>query len=177
MVRLSGSIPEAQPVSQESTKKPKRPKPVLGWREWLKIPELGIVGIKAKVDTGARSSSMHAENIEIYERDGSRFVGFELEHSSDVILSTPPSRVELPLFDLRWITSSNGHRQKRPIVRPLIDLGGQSWPIEMSLGPRGSMGFPMLLGREAVRRRFVVDPGRSFVEKAHVPPQKVRRKS
>jgi hypothetical protein len=85
-----------------------------------------------------------------------------------------PTRLELPLFDLRWITSSNGNRQKRPVIRPTIDLGGQSWPIEMSLGPRGSMGFPMLLGREAVRRRFVVDPGRYFLTKEHLPQAKDR---
>lgn len=159
-----------------STKKRSRPpKLVLGWREWLGISELGILRIKAKVDTGARSSSMHAENIEIFERDGARFVGFELEHSAAVILVGQRTRLELPLHDLRWITSSNGHRQKRPIIRTPIDLGGQSWPIEMSLGPRGSMGFPMLLGREAVRRRFVVDPGRSFATKEHVPPAKTHR--
>lgn len=155
----------------EKIKKSARPeKPVLGWREWLGVPELGIVSVKAKVDTGARSSSMHAENIEIFERDGARFVAFELEHSSELILrGGGPHRVHLPLFDLRWITSSNGHRQKRPIVRTLIELGGQSWPVEMSLGPRGMMGFPMLLGRQAVRRRFVVDPGRSFMNKEHQP--------
>jgi hypothetical protein len=144
-------------------------KSVLGWRDWLSIPELGITRIKVKVDTGARSSSMHAEQIEVFERDGTRFVGFELEHSAAVILAGPRTRLELPLFDLRWITSSNGNRQKRPIIRIAIDLGGQSWPVDMSLGPRGNMGFPMLLGREAVRRRFVVDPGRAFVAKDHVP--------
>jgi hypothetical protein len=83
--------------------------------------------------------------------------------------------VELPLYDVRWITSSNGNRQKRPIVRTPIHLGGQTWEIEMSLGPRGSMGFPMLLGREAVRRRFVVDPGRSFLAKEHLPASKKSR--
>lgn len=153
-------------------KRPRPAKPVLGWREWLRASELGILRIKAKVDTGARSSSMHAENIEVFERDGVRFVGFELERSAAVNLTGEYARLELPLFDLRWITSSNGNRQKRPIIRTPIDLGGQSWPIEVSLGPRGSMGFPMLLGREAVRRRFVVDPGRSFVNKEHLPPRK-----
>lgn len=150
-------------------------KSTLGWREWLALPELGISSVKAKVDTGARSSSLHAEAIEIFERAGKRWVSFELEPSSAVIVRSAAT-VVLPLFDMRWITSSNGTRQKRPIVRTVIELGGLRWAMDLSLGPRGSMGFPMLLGREAIRKRFVVDPGRSFLAKEHVPTERVARR-
>lgn len=147
----------------------------LGWREWLALPQLGVSGIKAKVDTGARSSSLHAHDVELFERDGVRLVAFSLE-LAQVALVREDSRIELPLHDVRWITSSNGTRQKRPIVLTEIDLAGQRWWIELSLGPRGSMGFPMLLGREAIRRRFVVDPGKSFLAKEHLPKERMARR-
>src|SRR5690606_15986486 len=100
--------PKSSKIPDKVRKSARLEKPVLGWREWLGVPELGIVSVKAKVDTGARSSSMHAENIEIFKQDGARFVAFELEHSAELILrGGKPHRVHLPLFDLRWITSSN----------------------------------------------------------------------
>lgn len=146
----------------------KGPKPALGWREWVALPNLGLEAVKAKVDTGARSSSLHAEDIELFERGGQTFVRFHLgglgrpKKSSGHLL-------EVPILEQRWITSSNGKRQKRPIIRTEISLLGSRWAIDLSLSPRATMGFPMLLGREAIRGRFVVEPGRSFLAKEHAP--------
>lgn len=159
-----GATPEGAPT-RAARKKTRRPKPVLGWREWLSLPELGVKSVKAKVDTGARSSSLHIDELELFERDGQSYVRFWMDCArSAAKLETFDSRpIEVPLYDERWITSSNGQRQRRPVIRTLVCLFGQSWEVDLSLTPRGAMEFPMLLGREAIRRRFVVDPARSFL--------------
>lgn len=151
------------------TQRSRSPRITLGWREWVALPHLEIDAVKAKVDTGARSSSLHAEDIEIVDREEGRYVRFRL---GDVgkLCPTHPDPVEVPLLEQRWITSSNGKRQKRPIIRTEISLAGSTWKIDLSLSPRTTMGFPMLLGREAIRGRFVVEPGRSFLAKEHIPP-------
>lgn len=135
--------------------------PVIGWREWVALPELGIDRIKVKVDTGARSSALHAFDLRTVNREGRtlvRFVAHPLQR--DVSLSVP---VEVPLDDTRGVRSSTGHRAERPVIRTDVELMGQRWPIELTLTRRDSMGFRMLLGREAIRRRFLVDPGASFL--------------
>ncbi len=139
----------------------KPPKPIVGWREWISLPALGIDAIKAKIDTGARSSSLHAFDVEEFDRDGTRWVRFvvhPLQRDSKTTL-----RAEAPVLEFRHIRSSSGHMSHRPVVQVEIELGGQRWPIELTLAARDEMGFRMLLGREAVRGRFVVDPGRSYV--------------
>lgn len=156
-----------------STKKPPRErkqKPVLGWREWVALPELGVPRVKAKVDTGARSSSLHAEDIEIVKKGHEAVVQFRVA----VVRGDRHVHVscESPLHDERWVTSSNGTRQRRPVLRTTLEVDGQRWPIDLTLTARDTMGFPMLLGREAVRKRFVVDPGRSFLMKALVPKKR-----
>jgi len=168
---------EQKPTAKKELKsKPSRaalkpPKQTLGWREWVALPELGVLAVKAKVDTGARSSSLHAEDVSFYEKKGKTYVQFvigggkrrgKLHHSGDRVCRHP-------LFELRWITSSNGTRQRRPVIRVEVHLHGQSWPVDLTLSSRSNMGFPMLLGREAVRGRFVVDPARSYFAKDHVP--------
>lgn len=139
----------------------KKPRTVIGWREWIALPELGIAAIKPKIDTGARSSSLHAFNIESFDRGGKPWVRFEvhpLQRNSDVAV-----RAEAAVLEFRHIRSSSGHQTLRPVIWTTIRLAGQKWAVELTLAARDEMGFRMLLGREALRRRFVVDPGRSYL--------------
>jgi hypothetical protein len=149
-----------------STKRPKRPvtqRPPVGWREWVALPDLGVPAIKAKVDTGARSSSLHAFDIEEFQRGSTTYVRFEvhpLQRSGRAAVTA-----EAPLVEHRVVRNpgGGGREELRPVVITDIELGGARWPIELTLTRRDAMGFRMLLGRQAVRRRFVVDPARSFV--------------
>lgn len=133
---------------------------IIGWREWVKLPELGGTRVKAKVDTGARSSSLHAFNVRLTERNGVETVTFEihpLQRSEKKKI-----RVEAPLLEMRKIRSSGGHETLRPVIETEVELMGERWSIEITLASRDEMGFRMLLGRQAIRGRFVVNPGRSF---------------
>jgi len=137
----------------------KAPVDVVGWRERVDLPDLGLRGVKAKVDTGARSSCLHADDIAIFRRRGVDWVSFTYR-------STPESRgraIKVELLDMRWVKSSNGQREHRPVVRTHVHLGSQTWACDVTLSARWNMGFPMLLGREALRRRFLINPGRSFL--------------
>jgi hypothetical protein len=134
-------------------------KPVIGWREWVGLPDLGVPWVKAKVDTGAKSSSLHAWDIQVEETTG--MVGFNLHPLQDdesMVISAVA-----PLVEHREVRSSNGEVELRPVIRTSALVLGQQIDIELSLTSRDEMGFRMLLGRSAMRRRFVVDPGRSFV--------------
>ena len=134
-------------------------KPVIGWREWVSLPDLGVEWIKAKVDTGARSSSLHAWDIDVDDRGGVvHFRLHPLQEDDSVIVDA-----SAPLVELREIRSSNGEADVRPVIRTTAVVAGQPLDIELSLASRDEMGFRMLLGRSAIRRRFVVDAGRSFV--------------
>jgi hypothetical protein len=142
---------------------PRRPSPriIVGWREWIALPELGIAAIKPKIDTGARSSSLHAFNIETFDRDGEAWVRFEVhpfQRNNDVVV-----RAEAQVIEFRHIRSSSGHQTLRPVIRTVVELCDRQWPVEITLAARDEMGFRMLLGREAVRKRFVVDPGQSYL--------------
>lgn len=133
----------------------------VGWREWTSLPELGIRSVKAKVDTGARSSCLHAYDIRETERQGRTWLLFKvhpLQQNDRYIVEC-----EAPLLEYRQVKSSDGRRELRPVIQTDIELGGLRWPIELTLTRRDAMGFRMLLGREAVRGRFVVDPGRSYL--------------
>ena len=134
---------------------------VLGWREWLALPALGITAIRAKVDTGARSSSLHVRRQELFEFEGRARVRFQLEHGPDEALSEP---LEAEVVDRRDVTDSGGHRETRVFIRTELRLPtGQSWPIELNLTERRNMAFPMLLGRSALRRRCLVEPAKSWL--------------
>lgn len=134
--------------------------PVIGWREWVGLPDFGIKQIKVKVDTGARSSSLHAFDLHKFERDGAQWVRFELhpvQRKSDRTV-----HVEAEVLEYRSVRSSSGKASMRPVIVTNVTLMGVTWPVELTLASRDEMGFRMLLGREAFRRRFLVDAGRSF---------------
>lgn len=139
----------------------KREKAVIGWREWIALPGLNIDRIKAKIDTGARTSALHAYKIKPFRRRGRRFVRFFVHPVQHHRL--PEIECEAPVVDERLVTSSNGQQQHRYVVETVIRIGEAEWPIEITLTNRDEMGFRMLLGRQAIRNWLLVDPGRSFV--------------
>jgi hypothetical protein len=128
---------------------------------WLQLPKLRVERIKAKVDTGARSSALHAIDIEVVRGRGPAKVRFRIHPLQDDFKKT--IFCEALLHDERWVKSSNGKRELRPVIRTSVSFLDQTWDIDLTLTSRDLMGFRMLLGREAVRRRFLVDPGRSFL--------------
>jgi len=136
-------------------------KPIIGWREWVGLPDLGVESIKAKVDTGARTSSLHAFDVEEIEIAGVIHVRFLIHPEQK--FSHPTIRAELPLLAYRRVRDSGGKVEIRPVVKTPVQLLGYQWPIELTLTRRDSMGFRMLLGRQAIRSKFAVDPGKSFL--------------
>lgn len=133
---------------------------VVGSEEWCALPGLGIPAIKARVDSGARTSSLHAFNIRAFRRGGTRWVSFEvhpLQQNRRTIV-----RCEAEVVDKRVVKSSSGLGEKRYVVRTTLEHGGSSWEIELTLSNRDSMGYRMLLGREAMNGRMLVDPSASF---------------
>lgn len=140
-------------------KKPQQKKQIVGWREVVALPELGISGIPAKIDTGARTSSLHAVNIDLFDRDGEEMARFDLDFGG----GRPFRHCEAVRVAHRTITSSNGATEERLIVKTILSMGGQDFRAEFSLADRSDMVFPMLIGRTALRRRFLVNPGRSFL--------------
>lgn len=141
-------------------KKSKVELPIIGWREWVKIPELGIDNIKAKVDSGARSSSLHAINLKIFDRNGDQWVSFSVHPKQRT--KKDSIDVEARVFEFRSVRSSNGIAKMRPVILTKIELLGKVWEVELTLASRDNMGFRMLLGREAFRNHFLVDGGRSY---------------
>jgi len=135
--------------------------PVIGWREWVALPELGIGGIKAKVDTGARSSALHAFDVELFRRRGVWMVRFKVHPLQRDSRRTVA--LETELFDERNVRNSGGRLELRPVIQTTVALMGEEWPIELTLTNRDAMGFRMLLGRQAVRGQFTINPGRSFL--------------
>ncbi|HEX8402635.1 MAG TPA: RimK/LysX family protein [Allosphingosinicella sp.] len=135
-------------------------RPVIGWREWVKLPTLLKLPIKAKIDSGARTSSIHSFGTRRFFDGGAPHVEFLLHPLQRRAL--PEIVCVAPIKDERWVRSSNGDREERIVVETQARLGEISWPIELTLADRDVMGFRMLLGREAIRRRFLIDPGRSF---------------
>ncbi len=141
-------------------REPPRVLPVIGWREWVVLPELAIPAIKAKIDTGARTSALHAVNLERFRRRGKPWVRFEVHpHQRDLDSSVSAEAV---VIDERAIRNSGGLAEYRPVILARVDVGDVVLRIELTLTNRALMGFRMLLGREALRNRFCVDPGASF---------------
>lgn len=136
-------------------------KQIIGWREWVAFPELSIDHIKAKIDTGARSSALHAYDIECYKtKNGklrAKFIVHPLQRNNKTII-----HCHADVIDQRYVRSSSGQRELRTTIVTNLALGNDVWPIELTLTNRDSMGFRLLIGRTALRRRFLVDPQRSF---------------
>ncbi|MGL5805419.1 MAG: ATP-dependent zinc protease family protein [Xenococcaceae cyanobacterium] len=135
---------------------------IVGWRELIDLPDLKIRGIKAKIDTGARSSALHAYHIEEFKSNGKTMVKFFVHPYQRDTKQT--AIAEAKLLEYRQVRSSGGHIQLRPVVETIVKLGHKQWSIELTLTNRDVMGFRMLLGRQAVRHKFLIDPGKSFLQ-------------
>ena len=144
-----------------------------GWREWVRLPGVGVPWVKAKIDTGAQTSALHAGDITEFNRDGDTWVRFTVQpwqlSESDAVT------VELPLHDRRTVRSSSGHAQDRLVVMMDIELADQVIPAEVTLTDRDEMVFRMLIGREALRQGFIVDSSASFL--GGKPPREIRRRN
>lgn len=147
--------------------------PTVGWREWVGLPELGIDHCKAKVDTGARTSSLHAEEVAVDERGDHGWVTALLRPWQDN--DHDPVRVRVPLVGTRRVRSSNGSVEDRPVIATTVVLGELAIVAQLTLTRRDDMRLRMLLGREALGERVVVDAARSYV--AGRPPAPIRRRN
>ena len=163
---------------------------VLGWKEWLALPDLDAPRVRAKIDSGAKTSALHAENITEFKRDGKTWLRFgmrlpwpgphtldDISNSNDddenaEIVVPPLHYAEAPLLEYREVTSSNGSTESRPVITTDLALFGKRWPIEITLTRRSNMRFPMLLGREAMAGRAVVDVSRTFTA---TKPTKIKK--
>jgi hypothetical protein len=147
--------------------------PVLGWREWAGLPDWGVAFVKSKIDTGARTSSLHAFDLEWFQHGDAPWVRFEVHpwqrSVADAIVT------EAPVVSTRDIRSSSGTVDHRPVVRTLLRLGETTVDAEVTLTRRDEMGFRMLVGREALRGRFLVDPSVSY--RCGRPPKDVRARN
>lgn len=145
----------------------------IGWREWVALPYLGVDHVKAKVDTGARTSSLHAFNLRLVDVDGTSIARFVIHPWQRSTLGEVT--VEAPVVAIRSVRSSSGTVERRPVIRTGVVIAGRLVRAEVTLTRRDSMGFRMLIGREALRRRFLVDPGASFL--GGRPEREVRRRN
>lgn len=141
-------------------------KEIIGWREWVQLPKLHLKHIKAKIDTGARTSTLHAVNITPYKKGKVERVkftihpnqqddGFEVNCDAEVV-------------DVRTITDSGGKREKRYIINTPIVVGDKKWDIELTLTDRTTMTFRMLIGRTAIKGKYLVNPNKSFLQKEEI---------
>ncbi len=133
----------------------------VGWREWVALPELGLPAIKAKIDTGAKTSALHAFYTDVYEIDGIKMVKFgihPIQKKLDLAVDC-----HSPIKDYREISDSGGHKEMRYVIETLMEIGGHQWPIELTLTNRDTMRFRMLLGRRAMEQRMIVEPGASYL--------------
>ncbi|TWU15233.1 ATP-dependent zinc protease family protein [Allorhodopirellula heiligendammensis] len=134
---------------------------IIGWREWVGLPELGVGRVKAKIDTGARSSSIHAFDVETYvenEVERVRFSIHPVQNRDDVFVNA-----DVPILERRHVRSSNGDVAERIVIRTPLAILQRRIMVDLTLANRDAMGFRMLVGREAVRKRFLVDPAASFL--------------
>lgn len=148
----------------------KKQKGVIGWREMVDIPNLKIKNIKAKVDTGARTSSLHAFDLKIYKKLGEEYVKFNVHPVQRSMKETISCNAKI--LEYRKVKSSNGISELRPVIVTPIRLLDEEWPIEITLTNRDEMGFRMLLGRESFRDKFYVDAGKSYFGKKKTKKKK-----
>ncbi len=164
----AGELPlfDEEPLPANET-----PLVIVGWREWVALPDLRIAHIKAKIDTGARSSSLHAFEIEPFRKSDERWVRFQvhpIQRRDQFTIAC-----EAPVHDIRNVKSSSGVSAERYVILTSVLWMGQQWTVELTLADRTQMGFRMLVGREAVRGRMLVDPARSYF--GGRPPRRRRR--
>ncbi len=133
---------------------------IIGWREWVALPSLGIAHVKAKIDTGARTSALHAFSVRSFRKAGNRWVRFKvhpLQRNAELEVTCTAE-----VIDRRVVSDSGGHREQRDVIATELELGPQRWTIELTLTDRETMLFRMLLGRTALHQRFLVAPGGSY---------------
>ena len=148
--------------SETSGRKRKlKSRPLIGWREWAAFPDLGVDRINAKIDTGAKTSAIHAFRPKVIETDDGELVEFYLHPRRR--RKTPEIFCRLPLIDRRIIRSSNGQAEERLVVKTPVRMGEQAWPIELTLTNRDAMGFRLLIGRDALVKRFLIQPEASYL--------------
>jgi len=136
--------------------------PLLGWREWVTLPELNLQHIKAKIDTGARSSALHAFALEPYRKGGQRWVMFAIhpeQKETDTIIEC-----HAPIKDRRLVSDSGGHKQRRYVIESQLIIGQSLISAEITLTNRDNMQFRMLLGRTAMNGNFIIDPSASYLQ-------------
>jgi len=136
-------------------------KKVIGWREWVALPELGVNALKCKVDTGAKTSALHAFYVDPFEADGRQMIRFGLhprQEETDTVVECVAE-----VFDVRTVSDSGGHKEQRYVIRTPLRIGDETFDAEITLTNRDTMTFRMLLGRRAMEARFVVDPGASYL--------------
>jgi ribosomal protein S6--L-glutamate ligase len=136
-------------------------KTLIGWEEWCALPDLNLPAVKAKVDTGAKTSAIHAYDIEPFKKDGQDYVRFKVH---PIQKNRSITRVcEAPVVDHRVVTSSNGQKDKRYVIQTTFKLGDVSFTSEITLTSRFGMSFRMLLGKEALKKgKLIVDPAKAF---------------
>jgi len=132
-----------------------------GWREWAALPDLGINRIKAKMDTGARTSTLHAFALEAFSEHGQRRVHFGVHPLQRRL--RPQIYCIAEVIDERWVMDSGGHREQRLVIATRVCIGTMTWPIELTLTDRDPMRFRLLIGRSAMRDRLLVDPDASYI--------------
>ncbi|MGB3723329.1 MAG: RimK/LysX family protein [Pacificimonas sp.] len=144
----------------DTATKSRKPRPLVGWREYVGFPDLGIPFVRAKIDTGARTSALHATRLHHYEVAGEEWVRFTVPARKN----RPAIRAEAPLAGVKKVTSSNGETQKRFYIHTKLKIGTRIFSAEVTLTNRGQMGYAMLVGRTALVRRFHVDVAKSWVQ-------------
>ncbi|MBN2627083.1 MAG: ATP-dependent zinc protease [Spirochaetales bacterium] len=145
----------------------------IGWREWISLPEWNIDYIKVKVDTGARTSSLHVEDLEYFENSGEPWVRFSISPRQKSHLDQV--RAEAKVIAQRDVRSSSGYLEKRPVIQTSLIVAGKQISAEITLTNRDKMGFRMLLGREAIRKVFLVIAGVSYL--GGKPPSEIRNRN
>jgi hypothetical protein len=134
----------------------------LGWREWVSLPDYGIARVRAKIDTGARTSALHVDRHWRFHDHGAPWVGFQLTPGK---AAGGAIEAAAPIIDERAVTDSGGHRNQRVFIRGVLEVAGARRVIEINLADRRGMRFPLLLGRTALEGMFTVDPSSSFLHR------------